>query len=305
MRPPNTRVKVIYIAGAARSGSTILTRTLGELNNTFAPGELRLIWERSFQRNDPCGCGTPFHDCELWREIADDAFGGLDRIDAQYMIDHQPRLRHMPLMLMPGRETLVARQFQGYIRALDRFYTSISIVTQSRIIVDSSKSPLYGFLLGFVPSVDTYVVHLIRDPRGVQYSRLRRRDRRVHERRRPGVTLSALMWNLRNASQEALTWKSGTRYLRIRYEDLIDDPIHTIENIKSFIGEPAIGLPSITDDEIRLNPNHSIAGSETRADSGVVRLRLDAAWRTELSHWSRVVVTAVTFPFLRRYGYRR
>ena len=113
------------------------------------------------------------------------------------------------------------------------------------------------------------------------------------------------MWNLRNASQEALTRTSTAPYLRLRYEDLIKQPIQTVEAIKALINEPEIGLPEIADDAIVLKPNHSIAGSETRADSGVVRLRVDTAWRTELAGWSRVVITFVTFPFLRRYGYNR
>jgi len=305
MNSDKPRVKVIYIAGTARSGSTILTRTLGELDNTFAPGELRLIWERSFQRNDPCGCGEAIHDCKTWRQIVEEAFGGFSSVNVQAMINHQPRLRHLPLMLLPGHERLVRKVFSRYIDTLDRLYRSIGEVTGCGVIIDSSKSPLYGFVLRLVPSIDTYVVHLIRDPRGVQYSRIRRRARNVGRVRKTSVTWGALMWNLRNVSQEVLTQKATTPPLRLRYEDLIEDPIRTVEAIKTFIGEPNIGLPKISDEEILLKPNHSIAGSETRSDSGVVRLRVDAAWRTELAHWPRVIITLVTFPFLRRYGYTR
>lgn len=305
MKPDKPRVKVIYIAGTARSGSTIVTRTLGELDDTFAPGELRLIWERSFQRDDSCGCGDAFHDCATWRQVVDDAFGGFDGVDAQVMIDHQPRLRHFPLMLLPGHERLIRKTFSRYINTLDRLYQSIANVTGCRIIVDSSKSPLYGFVLGMVPSIDTYVVHLIRDPRGVQYSRVRRRARGVGHVHKTSVMKSALMWNLRNVSQEVLTRASTEPYLRLRYEDLIEQPIQMVEAIKTLIDEPGIGMPKVTNGEIVLKPNHSIAGSETRADSGVVKLRVDAAWRTELASWSRAVITVVTFPFLRRYGYNR
>ncbi|HEX5166496.1 MAG TPA: sulfotransferase [Thermomicrobiales bacterium] len=298
-------VKVIYISGATRSGSTILTQMLGELDDSFAPGELRLIWERSFLRNDLCGCGEPFRSCPTWQQVVNDAFDGPDGVDPCAMIAHQPRLRHLPLMLMGGDSARVQRAFGPYLTMLDRFYRSIGEVTQSRVIVDSSKSPMYGFLLNLLPSVDLYVVHLVRDPRGVQYSRMRRRQRGALNGRRAGIAVSALMWNLRNGVQEILTRRSGQPYLRIRYEDLIASPLQTIEAIKTFITEPTIGLPEIGDGEIRLRPNHSIAGSDTRADIGVVRLRVDAAWRTGLERRRRVLVTALTYPFLRRYGYSR
>jgi hypothetical protein len=277
---------------------------LGELDDSFAPGELRLIWERSFLRDDPCGCGEPFHACPTWQQIANAAFGGLDRIDPAAMIAQQPRLRHLPLLLV-GNGDRVERAFGPYLATLDRYYRAIGDVTQSRIIVDSSKSPLYGFLLGRLPSVDLYVVHLVRDPRGVQYSRVRRRQRGALNGRRASVAVSALMWNLRNGVQEMLTHRSGRPCLRVRYEDLIASPLRTIEEIKGFIGEPAIGMPEINDGEIRLRPNHSIAGSETRADAGVVRLRVDAAWRTGLERRRQALVTTLTYPFLRRYGYSR
>ena len=58
---------------------------------------------------------------------------------------------------------------------LARLYGAIRSTTGSRVVVNSSKSPMYGYMLGRVPEVELYTVHLVRDPRSVQYSLLKRK----------------------------------------------------------------------------------------------------------------------------------
>ena len=47
-------------AGSGRSGSTLITTVLGQLDGCFAAGELRYLWQRGMVDNRPCGCGAPF-----------------------------------------------------------------------------------------------------------------------------------------------------------------------------------------------------------------------------------------------------
>jgi hypothetical protein len=60
------RVKVLYIAGSGRSGSTILDNTLGQIDGFFSVGELRYIWERGLIEDRLCGCGERVHQCPFW-----------------------------------------------------------------------------------------------------------------------------------------------------------------------------------------------------------------------------------------------
>ena len=48
---------VVYIVGWGRSGSTLLTAVLGELDGAFAAGELRMLWGRGVIGRRLCGCG--------------------------------------------------------------------------------------------------------------------------------------------------------------------------------------------------------------------------------------------------------
>ncbi|HEX5166499.1 MAG TPA: sulfotransferase [Thermomicrobiales bacterium] len=301
-----TPVKVLYIAGFERSGSTLLTKVAGELEHTFAAAELRGIWHRSFQTNQECGCGQGFRECDLWQEIIADAYGGYDNVDWQRMIDLRPKRRHTPLLLMPGSQPVIARMFREYIATLDQLYRSIATVTDSRVIVDSSKTPLYAAVLGLAPSVDLRVLLLIRNPHGVQSSNLRRArdgDRMLGTLDTYSVSRSLLEWDALHATQELLGLRQRKRYMRMRYEDFVADPVASIEQIKQFLDEPDIGIPRFKDGTVYLSPNHTVCGNRNRIETGAVPLRLDERWRTDLDADTRTLVRRLTLPLLHRYGY--
>ena len=65
-------IDVIYIAGAPRSGTTILSQLLGELPGLFNVGEARFLW-RQVLSSGRCGCGTRLIACDFWREVLTDS----------------------------------------------------------------------------------------------------------------------------------------------------------------------------------------------------------------------------------------
>src|SRR5262245_27937716 len=98
------KVKVLYIGGYSRSGSTILLRLLGQMDNFAAVGELWDIWRRSFTENQLCGCGQPFRECEFWRAVVQQAFGGFEHVDPQAMqaLRHSVQSNHhLPFLALP------------------------------------------------------------------------------------------------------------------------------------------------------------------------------------------------------------
>jgi hypothetical protein len=66
---PVSPLRVVLVAGAGRSGSTLLTLLLGSLPETFAVGELRYLWQRCVVERRLCGCGRPLPECALWQSI--------------------------------------------------------------------------------------------------------------------------------------------------------------------------------------------------------------------------------------------
>ena len=58
-----TLLKVLYIAGVGRSGSTLLERMLGAVPGSVNTGELNAIFSRVATQDQRCGCGEPFSAC--------------------------------------------------------------------------------------------------------------------------------------------------------------------------------------------------------------------------------------------------
>lgn len=67
------------------------------------------------------------------------------------------------------------------------------------------------------------------------------------------------------------------------------------------VGEGDLGF--IHGNEVDLSVDHFAAGSRMRLQAGPVPLVLDEAWRRELPSGQRRLVTALSLPLLRRYGY--
>jgi hypothetical protein len=195
----------------------------------------------------------------------------------------------------------------GYQAALSRLYQAVAHQTGCRVIVDSSKSPVYARLVAAIPGVEVAVVHLVRDPRATAWSFLRKKrlpdfgDDRLMQRQHPLV--SARRWSLWQAATELLWRRRGRRYLRLRYEDFIGDPQAAIRGLAALAGEAPAALPFSGPATVRLTPTHSVSGNPNRFGTGEVELRADEEWRRAMRSVDRGMVTALTWPLLLRYRY--
>lgn len=305
------RVKILYIGGYLRIGSTLLDRMLGQCEGFISVGELRRIWEESFAEDQPCGCGEPFSACGFWESVMEEAYGGSDRVDTGEIIKLKrrvDRMRHIPRLMSARKGPGYREALSEYADVLDGLYAAVREVSGSRVIIDSSKDPSYAYLLANLPGVDLNVVHLVRDSRAVAYSWLKKKIK--HETRngegkvympRRGPAESAIGWMRANLLMEPLEL-CGVKNLMVRYEDLLADPRRTLGGILSMLEEEH-DLPFLDGDAVELGVAHTLAGNPMRFQRGSVELRPDEEWRTGLSPADRGLVTAMTLPLLSKYGY--
>jgi hypothetical protein len=304
------RIKVLYVAGLGRSGSTILSNSLGQIPGFFSAGELNFIWRHNVIENRLCGCERSFDECPLWTAVMREAFGGMDGVDPREMTRLQragTRTRHIPTMLTERGRRDLAERLEKLLITYGRLYSAIASVTGSRVIVDSSKEPAHGRAMSLVPGVDLYVAHLIRDPRAAAYSWLRKKYQPDSESRefmaRHSPAMSAALWDSWNVATEALWRDSPERYLRLRYEDFVAAPGESFKEILALVGESDSEPPLASDREVKLGVSHTVSGNPNRFETGAVELRHDREWMREMSPRDRALVTALTFPLLRRYRY--
>ena len=89
-------IKIVYLAGVVRSGTTIIDRSLGSLNDVTSFCEIRYVWQQGLQKNAYCSCGERSSDCFYWKSLARDLIK--EGVDADKVIDLQnsvDRARHL------------------------------------------------------------------------------------------------------------------------------------------------------------------------------------------------------------------
>ena len=64
-------LKVLLIAGCGRSGSTLLSATLGQVEGLVSVGELTNLWPWILEDLYPCMCARPFPECPFWSRVLD------------------------------------------------------------------------------------------------------------------------------------------------------------------------------------------------------------------------------------------
>jgi hypothetical protein len=291
-------VTVLYIASVPHSGSTILSGILGSVEGLFAAGELFYV-SHCLDRGIPCGCGLHLRECPLWRGVLASGFGSPEQALERLRPEHFWLLaRSLPVLLARGRVLPRAPALAAYPSALAELYRAIRERTGCRVVVDSSKSPSYAYLLERSGAVDLRVVHLVRDPRATAFSWRRARNRLdVHP------TTFGLLWAYWNAAIRRLWGGRRGRYLLLRYEDFARDPQGAVRRVLELAGEAAGGLPFAAADVAVLEAGHQLGGNWNTSPSGPTPLRPDEEWRERTSPAEALLTTCVTWPVQRRYGY--
>ncbi|MGI9621865.1 MAG: sulfotransferase [Acidimicrobiales bacterium] len=297
---------VLYIGALGRSGSTLLNLLLTTVPGFFAVGELRYLWDRGLMENQLCGCGNPFRDCEMWREVGEVAFGGWDAVDGAAMValDRKINRNRRVLSITRGRlrDSQLSR-LNEYREVLRSLYLAIQEVSGCTVIVDSSKTPAFAAILAGIDGLDLRIVHLIRDPRGVAYSRTKRvvRPEVVGAEAQMGrfaPVRTGALWLYFNGLFEWLR-RRGTAMTRLRYEDLADEADGELDKLLGSLPWQASARIPLGE----LTANHTVSGNPMRFERGALRITRDDAWRRELPLRHRIAVSLVTAPLLGRYGY--
>jgi hypothetical protein len=304
-------IRILYIAGDGRSGSTLLERLLGCHPALFPVGELKQIWSRSFLENQLCSCGSPFSTCSIWQQVREamQAEGGVPDprgvVALQQRVD---RIRHLPRLLLTehrGRDDPDATSLR---EVSSRLYRAIAEVTGASWIVDASKHPQTAYLLTDTPGIELHVLHLVRDPRGVAWSWQKQRVRpEITERTelmpRYNTWTSAGNWMLVNRLAE-LAGSRAVTYRRVCYEDLIARPAAALDELFTWLQLEPIATDIVSSGgEVELDRVHTVSGNPLRFRTGLTAIRNDDAWQRAMPPARQRLIRLLTSPLLHRYGY--
>jgi hypothetical protein len=304
--------KVLYLAGAHRSGSTMLTSVLGGYDGIFAGGELHEIWQNLIE-GQPCGCGRPLELCPVWGPILEEVCEGalpspLTPADAVRWRACSTRTWHTGRILRQVGWPDGSSSATRYAALMGKLYAVTARRTGSRVVVDATKTPSGAALLLMMDYLSAYILHLVRDPRATAHSWSKRKVKGFSNYREllmeQAPLLSGLQWLGYNLLVERVCRRRGGGWLRLRYEDLAVHPQARANALVSWLGVQTGRDPFEQSDLVRLADSHIIAGNPDRFDTGIKHICPDNRWIEALSAADRRAVTALSFPLMLRYGYR-
>ena len=303
---PRQRVRVAFIAGAARSGSTLLERILQQVEGVLTVGELRWLWSERWP-SMVCTCGEEFRACEFWQAVLLEAFGfdhETARLRVRSLSSSVVRHRSLPAFAMARYAGKSRPEFAELSSHLEHMYRAIAHVGGATTVVDATKSPLWGIAASGSEAIDVRVVHLVRDPRAVAFSWTRTPElpsmpgqaMSVH-----GPMKATFDWLVANTATEILKWQVPKSTLLL-YEELARNPRAATASIGDALGLAIDPVTLFTNHTLVAGEmGHAIAGNPMRVHQGPIVISTDEEWRTASLRRARFIALLCAGPLWIRY----
>ena len=277
--------KLVFVTGASRSGTTLLSFILRNHHSVFGLKELHYFGTHW----DPRVEGKEATEAELIDAAADifmrQAQGILTRGDKEPFLDAARKL----VRELSTEDRNLAGTFVAATTQLAKAENKTIPCEQTPRNIFYADSLLDQF-------PNAHIVHMLRDPRAVMSSQKGRWKRRSlatdtqkfsrYESLRVWINYHpytiARLW--KRATAQAMRMSTHSRFHVLRFEDLLSDPEHSVRNLCEQLGlefEPAML------DVGRINSSHasSVGGAEKGFQTGAID-----QWRDKLSP-SEIAIT--------------
>jgi hypothetical protein len=302
------RTKVIYIAGYGRSGTTLMSIALGNHPKILGAGEISELARNAWAQNAYCSCGAGLQQCEFWNATTNNWLQGdiaakiSDYKKYQIYFENELTIRGVALGVLLGRK------FKAYAEKTESLYREIARQSGQDVIVDSSKVPSRAMALARMQGIDLYIVHMVRDGRGVAWSLMKsyKKDMKAGLQRDivpKSPIRTGLRWSMVNMAAEKLkSAVGGDRYLRVRYEDFVTNPVETMDAIGKLTGLNLSDVGHNLQVGGAVKPQHQLAGNRLRMSSSI-KVERDEAWLSQMPSRDQRNFNSLFGWLLRRYGY--
>ena len=194
------------------------------------------------------------------------------------------------------------------VKAEEDFYHQLIEVSNANYLIDSSKSIDHLKAIQDQFGEKVQFIHIIRNPKGVVYSRMKTRKRRVAKGIHPKMNIAkrtnmmmiydALEWSLRNLRIELFKMKNSS-FTTIIYEDL-DKSFNKLV-AKSLGEDKDISLLHQKDEKIN---HHVLYGNINRYKPVNLPIRIDYSWKEGLKGYQKLIVDFLTFPIRMVFNYK-
>ena len=217
--------KVIYILGAARSGSTLLDIVLGNGSDAFSCGEM---FQYPKRRGIPHGWPDISERDVFWQHVEKRVQEriGLDYDTLKVVTDkvelHTSFFNHV-------LSVYTASSVEPYCHYINAMFGTLFDLSGRDILIDSSKRPSRALALNQFLDYDVYFIYLVKN--SVQV--IRSFSKKYVEQASKNWFSANLYYFIANAFSHIVKNKvPQNRFLKVYYENLIHAPIRQLSRIE-------------------------------------------------------------------------
>ncbi len=299
-------VKFIYIVGRGFSGTTMLDALLGNSGQIESVGEL--VSGLSRYDIELCSCGKLTEDCIFWQTIkkefnlrnGDNSFTAF----AKQSIDQANVKNYFSTLFN-------IQKYRGLAASNRIMYEAIASVNGRNWVLDSSKEITRGL---FLARLDNRVkfIHVIRRPEGQissLYYRLNKglplkflRKEYYPKYKFLPISFEAIAWSMGNLLAEFLKLFAPKRTIRIKFENLLNNPAHELDRLGKFLNINFDEIKNKIQNNEDFYVNHSMGGNEFRHEK-VFKFQKEAKTRRVMPLGFKIWIKILCWPLIIIYGY--
>lgn len=230
MTEQQQKPKIIYIAGAGHSGTTLLDLVLSTAPGTFSVGELKhldqFLTDTKKERRDDTGALPA--ESAFWSWF----YEHQDQLLVSKRVERSLSLKNRLRILLTGTPATIPNRYRDnnllYRKIQDQAQQATGICPS--VIIDSSK--VLSRLIEVhqtATEFDVYVVHLVRDLRGVAYSHYKVGRSPLHW---------GVKWLMSNLGVQRYAQKNlpTDRYIPVTYETFAREPDRLLQTLAGQLG---------------------------------------------------------------------
>ncbi len=282
------KIKVIYIMGLGRSGSTLLERIIGVADNVWPLGEIRSLKDY-VNRNDPTKpskknffgeSGSPLDRSFFWSPVVKKI-----KQDNLFMFDKHNKFSVRRLIKILTKKEPIGDEEKIMNLILKR---SREVENENvEYLLDTSKLISRLLFLKNHKNIDLYVIHLVRDARGA-----------INSFEKVGVGWFRILgrWIKNNLFISLFIKRKfdKTRFIHLSYDKFVKQPEKYLDLINRKFGTNIDTNNYL--EYVQKKQTYSISGNKMRAKQ-LTELKYDQDWREKMPTWKKIFLTIITYPF--------
>lgn len=270
--------KIIYIISDVRSGSTLLENILSKSDEMLSVGELHHLdshvhkGEAGKRWNWNCSCGKSIIECEFWSQVINALQSkGFQEIEKTF-IDPPERIFKQT---NPKCNWQYSDANRKTLNLLQHIYASIFETTDTKVIIDSSKTPFQGLAVYSKVDFDVKIIYLKRDIRAVTLSKHKWNNKYGIKRGKYKILMNSKLYDLQ--CRDAFNKVKEQDRIAISYEDLATSPQKIIDRITEKFDLPPVKVPEY----MYLENDHTVGGTPTRFEKR--KIKFDDSWKSGIA----------------------